>query len=215
MHKVLPSSAARHEGITKPRLLVSIWRNPQDTLAFILAKCPDEYVSALFLLGGVARAVERAIVQHQKDKLDAGSILLLAVVMGGISGWIISSLYTWVLAIVGRWLGGAAGSERFKTVVAWAQVPVAAGLLLLWPALVFLKDVSFLKLRLAYPLLTSSVLPVLFVAKLVLGSWSVAILLQGTTLVQGFSMGRALINILLPGVLVAAFILLIAGLLPG
>lgn len=195
MHKVLSFSADKHEGITKPRLLVSIWRKPQATLAFILARCPDERVSVLFLLGGVARALARAIVQ-QHGKMDAGTILLLAVVMGGISGWITSSLYTWGLAIVGRWLGGAAGSERLKTVVAWAQVPVVAGLLLLWPALVFLKDASFLKLRLAYPLLTSSVLPILFVAKVVLGSWSVAILLQGITLVQGFDMGRALVNML-------------------
>jgi hypothetical protein len=100
-------------------------------------------------------------------------------------------------------------------VVAWAQVPVAAGLLLLWPALVFLKDTSFRELRLAYPLLTSSVLPILFAAKLVLSSWAVVILLQGITLVQGFSTGRALANMLLPGVLVGAFILLIASLLPG
>lgn len=214
MHKVLSFSADKHEGITKPRLLVSIWRKPQATLAFILARCPDERISVLFLLGGVARALERAIVQ-QHGKMDAGTILLLAVVMGGISGWITSSLYTWGLAIVGRWLGGAASSERLKTVVAWAQVPVVAGLLLLWPALVFLKDASFLKLRLAYPLLTSSVLPILFVAKVVLGSWSVAVLLQGITLVQGFGMGRELVNMLLPGVLAGAFILLIAGLLPG
>lgn len=214
MHKVLSFSADKHEGITKPRLLVSIWRKPQATLAFILARCPDERISVLFLLGGVARALERAIVQ-QHGKMDAGTILLLAVVMGGISGWITSSLYTWGLAIVGRWLGGAASSERLKTVVAWTQVPVVAGLLLLWPALVFLKDASFLKLRLAYPLLTSSVLPILFVAKLVLGSWAVAILLQGITLVQGFGMGRALVNMLLPGVLAGALMLLIAGLLPG
>jgi hypothetical protein len=215
MHKVLPSSAERFEGITKPRLLVSIWRKPRATLAFILAKCPDEYVAVLFLLGGVSRAIERASVQQQNNKLDAGAILLLAVVMGAVSGLITSSLYTWGLTIVGRWLGGRGDNERFRVVVAWAQVPVAAGLLLLWPALVFLKDTSFRELRLAYPMLTSSVLPILFVAKLVLSSWTVVILLQGITLVQGFGTGRALANMLLPGVLVGAFILLIASLLPG
>nr|GFD29320.1 hypothetical protein [Tanacetum cinerariifolium] len=154
-------------------------------------------------------------VQQQNGKTSAGAILLLAIVMGSISGWITSSLYAWGLTIVGRWLGGEADNERFKTVLAWAQVPVATGLLLLWPALVFLKDGSFQALRQAYPLLTSGVLPLLFAAKVVLGSWSVAILLKGVILIQGFSPGRALANMLLPGALVVAFILLIAGLLPG
>ncbi|MFD1874002.1 YIP1 family protein [Hymenobacter bucti] len=214
MHKVLPYSDD-NRGITKRSLLASIWRRPQATLAFILAKYPDDYVSILFFLGGIARAVERAISQQRNDKMNVGTILLLAVVMGSISGWITSSIYAWGLTIVGRWLGGIDDSNKFRTVLAWAQVPVIAGLLLLWPALVFLEDDSFQALRLAYPLLLSSVLPVLFIAKIALGSWSIAILLKGVALIQGFSIARALVNILLPGSLVVAFVLLIAGLLQG
>lgn len=215
MHKVLPSSAGKPEGIPKSRLLINILRRPQATLAFILANYPDDYISILFFLGGIARAVERAIVQQQHSKMNAGAILLLAVVMGSISGWITSSVYAWGLTIVGRWLGGEADNERFKTVLAWAQVPVIAGLLLLWPILVFLKDDSFRELRLTHPLLTSSVFPVLLLAEVVLGSWSVILLLKGVALIQGFGPTRALANMLLPGALVVAFILLVAGLLQG
>lgn len=213
MHEVLPYSESNYAGISKRKLLTSIWRRPQATLAFILAKCPDDYISVLFFLGGIARAMERAISQQRSDKMDVGTMLLLAIVMGSISGWITSSMYAWGMTIVGRWLGGIADNDKFRTVLAWAQVPSIAGLLLLWPALVLLKDESFREVRLAYPLLTSSILPLLLLAKIVLGSWSVAILLKGVALIQGFSPARALVNILLPGSLVVAFILLIAGLL--
>jgi hypothetical protein len=213
MHKVLPYSESDYADISKRKLLASIWRRPRATLAFILAKYPDDYISVLFFLGGIARAVERAISQQGSDKMDVGTTLLLAIVLGSISGWITSSMYAWGMTIVGRWLGGIDDSNRFRTVLAWAQVPSIAGLLLLWPALVLLKDESFHEVRLAYPLLISSVRPLLLLAKIVLGSWSVAILLKGVALIQGFSPTRALVNILLPGSFVVAFILLIAGLL--
>jgi hypothetical protein len=213
MHKVLPYSENDYEGINKRNLLTSIWRRPRATLVFILAKCPDNYISILFFLGGIARAVERAISQQRSDKMSVGAMLLLAIVVGSISGWITSSFYAWGMTIVGRWLGGKADNEKFNTVLAWAQVPSIAGLLLLWPTLVFLKDDSFCEVRLTYPLLAHSVLPMLLLAKVLLGSWSVIILLKGVTLIQEFSIARALANILLPGSLVVVFILLIASLL--
>jgi hypothetical protein len=213
MHKVLPYSENDYEGIGKHNLLTSIWRRPRATLVFILAKCPDDYISILFFLGGIARAMERAISQQQSPQTNVGTTLLLAIVVGSISGWITSSMYAWGMTIVSRWLGGTDDNDKFRTVLAWAQVPSIAGLLLLWPALVFLKDDSWHEARQAYPLLTYSVLPTLFVAKIVLGSWSVAVLLKGVALIQGFTMTRALANILLPGSLVIAFILLIARLL--
>jgi hypothetical protein len=215
MHKVLPYSENDYAGISKRKLLVSIWLRPQDTLAFILAKYPADYISILFFLGGIARAIERAISQQQSDRANITTALLLAIVMGSISGWITSSIYAWGMTIVGRWLGGIDDNDKFRTVLAWAQVPSIAGLLLLWPALVFLKDASFREVRLAYPPLTSSILPMLLLAKIVLGGWSIVIFLKGVALIQGFSSARALVNILLPGSLVVAFILLIAGLLQG
>lgn len=213
MYRVLPHSENDHASISKRKLLISIWFRPRATLAFILAKHPTDYISILFFLGGIARAIERAISQQQGNKADVSTTLLLAIIMGSISGWITSSLYAWGMTIVGRWLGGIDDNDKFRTVLAWAQVPSIAGLLVLWPALVFLKDSSFREMRLSYPLLTSSILPMLLLAKIVLGSWSVAILLKGVALIQGFSPARALINMLLPGSLVVASILLIAGLL--
>ncbi|MGI4741888.1 MAG: YIP1 family protein [Janthinobacterium lividum] len=213
MHRVLPYSESDYEGIGKHNLLTSIWRRPRATLVFILAKQPDEYISILFFLGGIARAVERAISQQRSDKMSVGAMLLLAIVMGSTSGWITSSLYAWGMTIVGRWLGGTDDNDQFKTVLAWAQVPSIAGLLLLVPALVVFKGDSLREVRLAYPLLTHSVWLVVGLVEVGLGSWSVAILLKGVALIQGFSTARALANILLPGSLVVAFIFLIAGLL--
>jgi hypothetical protein len=213
MHKALPYSESDYEGIGKHNLLTSIWGRPRATLVFILAKQPDKHISILFFLGGIARAVERAISQLRSDKMSAGTVLLLAIVMGSISGWITSSLYAWGMTIVGRWLGGTDDNDKFRTVLAWAQVPSIAGLLLLVPALDILKDDSLREVRLTYPLLTHSVLLVIGFAEIVLASWSVVILLKGVALIHGFSTARALANVLLPGSLVIAFILLIAGLL--
>ena len=152
----------------------------------------------LFVLGGIARAVGRA-ASHPASKTNAAGLLLLAVVGGSISGIMTYTIYAWGLSLTGRWLGGKASTAQFKTVLGWALVPLISSLALLIPTLAVLGGEA--------PMLPISLPPSALVIgcgvlQLVLSTWSVTILLQGITLIQPFGIGKALLNMLLPGGLV-------------
>lgn len=201
-------------GVNERNLLLKIWTVPQETLSFILAKCPDKHLTVLLILGGAVRALDRIIRQHAASKQVVTSGITLGVILGTLSGWLTYYCYAWGLSWTGSWLGGRATTDQLRTVLAWALVPSIASLALLLPQVAVLEDDSFRREYGAYFMDGSSVLILCWIGQLVLSTWSVVILLKGITLVQGFSLGKFILNMLLPGMLVVLAILLIATLLP-
>lgn len=207
MQESSPYLSPESGNITKANLLRKIWLEPQATLRYVLARCPDEYVTRLFILGGIARAVGRAAGHYPGSKLSVAASLVFALVGGSISGMVTYTAYAWAMRLLGGWLGGKASSNQFKTVLGWALVPAATALLLLLPALAIQSG------ELPIPKLTwlpNTLLIGCGLAEIVLGSWSTIILVQGVALIQGFTLSRALANVLLPGTVLLGTILLIA-----
>ena len=210
MHESSSYPAPASGNITKDNLLRKIWTEPQATLRYILARCPDEYVMRLFVLGGITRAVGRAISQHPGHQMSAAGSLIFAIIGGSISGVVTYTAYAWGMSLTGDWLGGKASSDQCKTVIAWASVPTIASLVLLLPTLAVLGGEGP-----SLPRLPNAMLLGCGLIQIVLGGWSTIILLKGVALIQGFSLGRSLVNVLLPGVLLLAGILGMVGLVNG
>jgi len=206
MHEVLPYSPPNNGGINRTNLFRKIWTEPRATLNYILANRINEHVSLLFVLGGIARAVGRAIAQHPTHKMSGAAALVLAIVGGSISGIITYTGYAWGMSLAGGWLGGKATNDQFKIVLGWALVPTIATLLLSIPTLAVLSGEAA-----STPLLTHTLLVGGGVLQLGLGVWATIILLKGVALIQGFTIGRSLANVLLPGAVVVGLILLIAS----
>ena len=206
MHEVLPYLPPNNGGINRTNLFRKIWTEPQATLRYILANRVEEHVSMFFVLGGIARAVGRAIAQHPTHKTGGAAALVFAIIGGSISGMITYTSYAWGMSLIGGWLGGKATNDQFKLVLGWALVPTIAALLLLIPTLSALSG-EFA----STPLLTSTLLIGCGLAQLGLGIWSSVILVKGVLLIQSFTVGRALANVLLPGAIVVGLILLIAS----
>jgi hypothetical protein len=206
MHKVLPYLPPDNGGINRSNLLRKIWTKPQAVLIYVLANQIDEQVSLFFVLGGIARAVARAVTQYPTHKLGGSAALLLAIVSGSISGMITYTGYSWGMSLIGGWLGGKAPNAQFKIVLGWALIPSITTLLFLIPALSALSG-EFA----STPLLTNTLLVGCGLAQIGLAIWSTVILLKGVALIQGFTIGRSLANVLLPGIIVVGLILLIAS----
>jgi hypothetical protein len=193
------------------RLLGTIWTKPTTTLRFILANCPDKYVNALLALGGIARAVERAASQHNNDYLALARVSPLSLVFGALSGWLTYYVYGWALSVVGRWLGGTADSEKTRTVLAWALVPAIAGLGMVTLYVVLFNNEWFTITPAAAPTLRKYLEIILLVVQGIGSVWAVVIMTKGLQLIQSFSPGRALVNMVLPGTVLIAIIMLMAG----
>jgi hypothetical protein len=206
MHKVLPYSPPDNGGINRTNLFRKIWTEPQATLSYILANRVDEHVSMLFVLGGIARAMGRAVAQYPTHKMGGAAALVLAIVGGSISGIMTYTGYAWGMRLAGGWLGGKATTDQFKMVLGWALVPTIATLLLSIPTLAVLSGEAG-----STPLLTHTLLAGCGLLQLGLGVWATIILLKGVALIQDFTIGRALANVLLPGAVLVGIILLIAS----
>ena len=206
MHEVLPYSPPDNGGINRTNLFRKIWTEPGATLSYILANRIDEHVSLLFVLGGIVRAVGRAIAQHPTHKMSGAAALVLAIIGGSISGIITYTGYSWGMSLIGGWLGGRATNDQFKIVLGWALVPSIATLAFLIPALSVLGG-EFA----STPLLANVLLIGCGLAQIGLGIWSSIILIKGVVLIQNFGVGRALANVVLPGAVVIGLILLIAS----
>lgn len=203
--------AAPAVNITEDKLLVSIWRQPTATLRYVLAHCPDKYVTVLLMLGGIARSIDRASRQNSGDHLSTFSILAMAVVLGGLVGWVFYHIYGWGMKVTGQWLGGRASAEEFRTVLAWALIPTVVSLVLTVPQAIIFGDDLFR----SEPQDTSDFAEnarLLFgIIEVILAGWSLVILVCGVKLLQGFRTGRALSNILLPALVVVGVIILLVG----
>ncbi|RYU80719.1 Yip1 family protein [Hymenobacter persicinus] len=190
--------------------LTTIWFQPRRTLESILLYHPDKYVPVLLCLGGIARAVDRASQQNAGDKMGTVAVLLLTFVVGGLTGWIFYYFYAWMLSLTGRWLNGTAGSETFRTVLAWSLVPTVVSLALLLPEVLLFGDELFKSTPADISFSDSVIWIVISLIQLTLGIWSLVILVHGISLVQHFTAGRAILNLILPvAVILVPIVLLI------
>lgn len=198
------------EDIHAGNLLTHIWIKPKRTLAYILQNCPDKYVPILLGLGGIVRAIDRASIKDAGDTMSTSAIIISAIIGGGLFGWLTYYAYAWAMSVTGRWLKGSAPAASFRTVVAWALIPSIFSLLLLPPEVAIFGEDLFK----SEPTNTSDfhdlTRAIFGVLELILSTWTLVILTKGISLIQNFTVGRSIINLLLPGMLFIGIIVVAA-----
>ncbi|MBV1923632.1 MAG: YIP1 family protein [Flavobacteriaceae bacterium] len=192
------------------KLLQTIWLKPTQTLKFILEHCPDKFVTGFLILGGVSRAIDRASNKSMGDTMDTWLVLTIAILAGGVFGWVSYYIYAWAMSYTGKWLKGKAESDKFKTILAWSLVPTIASLLLLVPELIifgddlFRSEISNNSDTFIYSYVFFALLEVL------LAIWSIVILVKGISIIQNFTIGKSILNMFLPGLVILIPIIVIA-----
>ncbi|MCF4101912.1 YIP1 family protein [Gillisia sp. M10.2A] len=191
----------------------TIWLKPTASLKFIIRNYPRKYVTVLLMLGGVVNSVDRASRIGMGDDMSLAAVLIISLGLGAGLGWISFYIYAYTLSITGNWLKGSSEPKEFRTIIAWSLVPSIAGLLLLIPEILFFGDEVF-KSNVSNTSLSFNPAKLIFGAvELIFWLWSVVILVKGIKIIQKFSTGRALANMMLPvGIImgVILFFLLLA-----
>jgi hypothetical protein len=178
------------------QLLGMVWTQPRYVIRYLLRVEPDKYVLPLLVLMGVNNVVEKAAEDHTGDSVGIAGIILFALVGGPLAGIFSGYVCSGLLGFTGRWLGGEAEGYQLRTVQAWASVPTICMLLLLPVELLFFGGELF---SASQPTMQASEeLVVEFaLAKGVLAVWSLVLFVGGLAEAQQFSVGKALLNILL------------------
>lgn len=191
------------KGIEEKKLLQTIWLRPRDTLRFILKKCPDKYVTPLLIIGGAVSALGNAL--DGQPLFDAGPwvSLVIIVIIGAIFGPIANMIFAAILSMVGRWIGGEGNYQKTLTVAAWSMVPSIAGVIFLFfqigyfgPYYLFFEgDIEIVALGMTK---SEMVLYLLGVLSLIVSIWATVILVIGLSVAHKFTIGKAILNLVIP-----------------
>ncbi|NGP53590.1 Yip1 family protein [Thioalkalivibrio sp. XN8] len=181
----------------------TIWTAPRSTFRRLIDTSPTRSVILLAGLGGISNGLDRASAQNLGDAYPLPEILLIILFAGPVGGVIGLYLVSWLLRLVGNWLGGTATSETVRTAVAWSQVPLVASLVLWVLALpVFGSDLFSTNT----PRVDAN--PMLFLEfgliDIALAIWVLVLTVIGLSEANRFAIWRAVTSILLAMVLVVA-----------
>lgn len=193
---------------------LSVWTRPRATIRQQVERDPEAWVLALVAVAGVGHLLSDASARSYGDRMDLPTLLVMALLVGPLFGILGAYVGGWLLRWSGRLLGGSARPAEIRAAIAWSGVPYVASMLLWIPELLLFGEELFTE---ATPRLDAApelqgLLLVFVAVELTAALWAFVAFLKCLGEVQGFSAWRALLNLLLPGVLVGIAIGLVVTL---
>lgn len=192
------------------KVLEKVLTSPVRAFQFINTYQYEKHLHVLLFLYGVVKSFDRAVGKNFGDKTSLWGIIGLSVIMGGFFGWISFYVYSFLISWTGKWLNGVARTDAVLRIFAYAALPSVLGLVVLVIQIAIFGKAIFTSDGVdpyASTLSEIVIYGTLFL-QIVLSLWSLVLLVIGIAQVQKFSIGYAILNIILPGLLVLAVVAL-------
>lgn len=186
-------------------LFSKLWTSPREALSYIHQHKYQKYYTLLLALAGITQSFDRAVSRDLGDKISLLGIVATCIIAGGLLGWISYYIYAALISFTGQWLKGIADTRSIIRVMAYALLPHILTLALLGLQI----SIYGIDLFQAEGDLTSggTLANIVFytsvVAELILGFWSLVLLIIGISVVQKFSIGKAIVNLIFPIIVIA------------
>jgi len=197
--------------LTDKDLFIKIWTTPRQVFKYINDNHYEKYVTVLLVLSGISRSFDRASIKNMGDKMSIWAILGLCIILGGLLGWISYYIYAALVSWTGKWLKGQGDTSSILRILSYAMIPSIIALLFLIPQIgiygveIFKEDgditsASWISNILVYGSMFLEV---------VLGIWTLIFCVVGISEVQKLSIGKSILNLLLPILVILVPILII------
>jgi len=197
--------------LTDKDLFIKIWTTPRQVFKYINDNHYEKYVTVLLVLSGISRSFDRASIKNMGDKMSIWAILGLCIILGGLLGWISYYIYAALVSWTGKWLKGQGDTSSILRIFSYAMIPSIIALLFLIPQIgiygveIFKEDgditsASWISNILVYGSMFLEV---------VLGIWTLIFCVVGISEVQKLSIGKSILNLLLPILVILVPILII------
>lgn len=206
-------STPQPEFISDQQLFAKIWTSPREVFTYINDHKFEKYLYLLLILAGISRTFDRASLKNMGDNFSLWGVLAFCIIVGAIFGWITYYLYSALIIWTGKWLDGKGDTKSILRVLSFALIPSIAALLLLVPQImiygneVFKSDGDITSGGLVLNVIVYSSMFLEFA----LGIWSLVLCVIAVSEVQKLSIGKSILNILLPVIVIMIPILIIIG----
>jgi hypothetical protein len=189
-----------------------IWTEPRSTIREIITTDPKFGFILLSAVYGLPLAFNIAQSFNLTYTIPFWAVIIGALVVCPFLGMIGISISTWLLQICGRLIGGKSDFLAIRAAVAWSNVPNFVTVLM-WIALlsIFGEQVFSPEFTETHFIgFQAGAVFLIFLIQSVVSVWGFIILLNTLAEAQGFSIWKALLNVIIPVAIVLA-IWLFAG----
>ena len=196
---------------------LEMWTHPRETIRSIVKYDPKYrffWLSALYglpLMFNIAQSFSLA------ERFSLIGVLLIAVILSVFVGMIGISIGSLLVFWTGRWIGGKSSYDNIRAAVAWSNVTNIVNLCVWLILLGVFGNEVFLSgfAQKVFAGYQSVIIFLVFLAQAVVAVWSFVILINGISEVQGFSNWKALLNIIIPFVMVVIVLWVLGWLFYG
>jgi len=189
--------------------LRSVWFDPSQTIARIAHENPGYRLYALPILGGFAVLPTSALFSTEDSVIESGILLSALLTFGPVLEVLQVLVGAYLIRVTGVWLGGKAGVASIQTAIAWGNVPIVVLAILAIPLMAFsaiYAEVCGGPLSAYQSSLVTGIGFGLLVLQVVIMAWSIGIFWKGLAIVQGYSVGRAILNSIVAWAIPAAIV---------
>lgn len=192
-------------------IFTNIWTSPRKVFSYIHKTNHDKYLIILLLLSGISSAFDRASLRNLGDTLSLWSLIAVCIIFGSLLGWISYYLYSGLVSWTGKWLNGKSATKEILRILSYAMIPSILSLIFLVPQLIIYGNEIF---KSEGDISSADIVSnILFYASVffefILSIYSVVLCVIGLSEVQNFSIGKAILNLLLPILIIIIPLLLI------
>lgn len=194
---------------------LSIWRSPRATIARIVAENPNRSLWLLAFIYGFASMMNTCQSVALGNAMSPLAILILSALIAPFYGYISFSVWSWFVSWVGKWFKGQGNFKQVRAAYAWSVVPISLNIPL-WLLMVILFGHQLFMNFPDAPLLSNAQVTLLFailIVKVVLAIWSLVIYINGLAEVQQYSILRALLNVVVAGIILSIILCVLWSLL--
>ncbi|MDD5571296.1 MAG: YIP1 family protein [Bacteroidales bacterium] len=191
---------------------IGLFTKPKETFKTIIDLKLNKYQVSLLMLAGISNALSRAVDKHTGDIFGLTGTIIICIIAGALFGWIGFYFLSWLISFTGEWINGKAKTGDILNIVSYSLTPTILSILiyviyiLTFEESIFQKDFDLS----AYDTISYLIFIIGFVINLGLTVFYLFLLVIGISVLQVFSIGKSLLNLLYAALTVIVPIILIA-----
>jgi hypothetical protein len=203
--------------ISDKKIFAKIWTSPREVFKFINTYKYEKYVTILLILAGISRTFDRASMKNMGDNFSIWGVITFCIIIGAIFGWITYYIYSALISWTGKWLNGKGNTNSILRVLAYALIPSIISLPLLIPQIAIYGNEIF---KSEGDISSGGTISNIFVygsmfLEFGLGIWTIVLCVIGISEVQKLSIGKSILNLVLPVIVIMTPILIIVLMIYG
>lgn len=201
-----------YDTLTDTEIFTKMWTEPRRVLKYINETKYEKYFYIILFLAGVSGAFDRAAIKNMGENVSLLGIIAGCVLLGGFLGWLSYYIYAALLSWTGKWLDGKGNTDSIYRILAYAMFPSVVSLLFLVPQIavygidLFRQDGDLVNAGVFGNIIFWGSLSL----EIILGIFTLVFSVIGISEVQKISIGKSILNLLLPLLIIVGPILIIA-----